>query len=194
MSQARLNRRAHERQLATALCDALAQHAELRPLWLSIIIAINPTASIPEQYAWLWSFHNRIGADLAARLEIFLRAFRKRAPEAPSWLASRRGRALLMEIAERCAAGRYRDPCRPLDRRGRPPNTAYFETAEEFCRVIVGIMRQLLAQGVEPTQDIVAQFLSRTPGYPALGPRALRYYCEKFDVDWNELKRKARQA
>jgi hypothetical protein len=136
MPHARRDRRAHERQLTTALTDALAQHAELRPLWLSIVIGMNLTASIPERYAWLWPFHDRMRADLSARLEIFVRAFRQRVPAVPSWLASSRGKALLREIAERCAAGRYRDPCRPVDRRGRPPHSAYFAIAEEYCRVM----------------------------------------------------------
>lgn len=82
------------------------------------------------------------------------------------------------------------DPTGP----GRPSEPVHFENAEEFSRVMRRLKLDELRAGGKITQDSISlRYGSMKDGTRCLPERTIRRYCKAFGVDWDELKRDARQ-
>jgi hypothetical protein len=91
---------------------------------------------------------------------------------------------------------------RPGGQRGRPKRSRYFQSEADFRETMVPLIRQCLAEGEEPTQACIAQYLVRMPRFaPKTATQWLRHtdstarliraYCQAFGISWAELVRLA---
>lgn len=86
------------------------------------------------------------------------------------------------------AARQWWSRFRGLPMGGRPINSGVWDSGGEFREAAQMAVRELRARGEKTTQEAVADFFSKEPGFPNCTDRQLRHWCSHYGFgNWKNL-------